>query len=100
MALTSPHPSIEAQTILHFDWRVEIAVATGHSVARVGVPTVVIGLTLSSGVILTYRLTQEELHQWRFSLAKGVRDLAYLEKKKPPPHMFVPGKKTPAVRVV
>jgi hypothetical protein len=100
MALTAPHPSIAEQTVVLIDWRVDIAVATGHSVARVGVPTVVLGLTLSSGIILTYRLTQEELHQWRFALAKGVRDLAYLEKKKPPPNMFVPGKKAAAIRVV
>ena len=100
MSLTSPHPSIAAQTIVLIDWRVDIVVGTGHSVARVGVPTIVLGLTLSSGIILTYRLTQEELHQWRFSLAKAVRDLAYLDKKRPPPNMFAPGKKVSAVRVV
>eukprot|EP00331_Platyophrya_macrostoma_P022496 CAMPEP_0176453982 /NCGR_PEP_ID=MMETSP0127-20121128/29610_1 /TAXON_ID=938130 /ORGANISM="Platyophrya macrostoma, Strain WH" /LENGTH=70 /DNA_ID=CAMNT_0017843041 /DNA_START=116 /DNA_END=328 /DNA_ORIENTATION=+ len=57
-----------------------------NDVDQVAVPIAVVGLKLSSGVVLTYRLRQEDLHQWRFAMAKVLRDLVYLEKKRPPVH--------------
>ena len=65
------------------DWKVDVVVAS-ELLNRVAVPTVLVALQLSDGRVLTYRLSTEELHQWRYSLAKGVKDLAYLEKKRPP----------------
>jgi len=88
MALTTPHASILDQSIVSVDWKVDVVVATGHSLNRVGVPVAVIALTLSSGIVLSYRLSQEELHQWRFQLAKAVRDLTYLQKKQPQAGFF------------
>lgn len=79
-----PDPSLDAFTVADIDWRVDVLVSS-DAVTRVSTPTIVLSLLLSDGTRATYRLSQEELHQWRFSLAKAVKDLAYLEQKRPPP---------------
>ena len=84
MALSSANtPSILDQQVSDVDWRIDVLVSSSHALRRVAVPTVLLTLTLSSGVALQFRLTQADLHQWRFVMAKAVRDLAYLEKKRP-----------------
>ena len=84
MALSSANtPSILDQQVADVDWRIDVLVSSSHALRRVAVPTVLLTLTLSSGVALQFRLTQADLHQWRFVMAKAVRDLAYLEKKRP-----------------
>lgn len=85
MELAAPCPSLLKQSIGSIDWRIDVLVGASHTVQRIGSPTIVLSLTLApSGVTLTFRLTQADLHQWRFVMAKAVRDLAYLEKKRPP----------------
>ncbi|KEG08087.1 hypothetical protein DQ04_08031010 [Trypanosoma grayi] len=83
MALTAPHSSLLRERIVDVDWEVDVLVASGQ-LARVGVPTVLLTLTLSSGIVLRYRLTVAELQQWRFTMAKVVRDHIYLERAQPP----------------
>jgi hypothetical protein len=84
MSVTGWHGSVAAATIQRLDWRIDVLISTLNHVQKVNVPVIVLSLTLSTGAVLVYRLTAEEFHQWRFSLAKAVRDMAYLEKKKAP----------------
>ena len=84
MSLSSAHtPSILDQQVADIDYRIDVLVSSSHALRRIAVPTVLLTLTLTSGVALQFRLTQADLHQWRFVMAKAVRDLAYLEKKRP-----------------
>ncbi|KAF8278430.1 hypothetical protein TcBrA4_0113800 [Trypanosoma cruzi] len=77
-AVNSP---LQRERILDVDWTVDVLVSSGQ-ISRVGIPTVALTITLSSGSVLRYRLTMEEFHQWRFTMAKVVRDQLYLEKKR------------------
>ena len=78
-----PAGTAEGVTIVDVDWSVDVVVSSSD-LAKVAVPTVLLTLTLSDDRVCRYRLSQEQLHQWRFALAKAVKDAAYLEKKAPP----------------
>lgn len=66
-------------------WRIDIPITSLNQSGAVAVPIVVLELVFpGTGEIRTYRLRAEELHQWRFSLAKGMRDAVYLQAKEPP----------------
>ena len=88
MSLTVPHGSIATLTITSMDWRVDVLIASSSHVNRLSAVTVVLSLTLSDGRVLQWRLGAADVHQWRYQLAKAVRDLAYLQMKQPPAHMF------------
>ncbi|KAH9584268.1 hypothetical protein LSM04_006239 [Trypanosoma melophagium] len=64
-----------------------VLLASGE-LASVGVPIVFLSITVNNGndsnnnnTLLQYRLKVQEFHQWRFTMARVVRDLIYLEKK-------------------
>lgn len=76
-------PTVDPLTIANVDWSVEILVSSSE-VSRVAVPVVNLTLTLTDGTVQSYRLSQQDVHQWRFTLAKAVKDAAYLDSKAPP----------------
>ncbi|ORC86428.1 uncharacterized protein TM35_000281440 [Trypanosoma theileri] len=98
MSLTTPLASIPRQRIVDVDWTLDVLIASGE-LPRVGVPIICLSITVSNdesnnsdsnsnsdnnnnnNTVLQYRLTVHEFHQWRFTMAKVVRDLLYLEKK-------------------
>ena len=47
-------------------------------------PLIALSLTTDDGRVLQYKLTQQELAQWRYTLARAVKDLDYLERKRRP----------------
>jgi hypothetical protein len=85
-ALTAPHGSIGAASIVEVQWKVDVLMTSLNEVEQVAVPVAVVGIRLSNEIVLTYTLSPDELHQWRFALAKGMRDVLYLQAKQPP-HM-------------
>jgi hypothetical protein len=64
-------------------WAVDVILASSllRSTRLNATPMINLSLTLDDGRVLSYRLTQEELHQWRYTLARGLKDLDYLERK-------------------
>jgi hypothetical protein len=80
---SSGTPNVDPLSIANVDWSVEILVSSSE-VSRVAVPVVNLTLTLTDGTVQSYRLSQQDMHQWRFTLAKAVKDAAYLDSKAPP----------------
>lgn len=84
MSLTAPHGSVAAATVADVQWKVDVLMTSLNEVEQVAVPVAIVAVRLTNHVVLTYTLTPEELHQWRFALAKGMRDVLYLQSKQPP----------------
>lgn len=85
MAVAAPHGSLWGRRITDIAWAVDVVLSTS-AVAPVrlnATPIVAVSLTLDDGRVLAFRLRQEELHQWRYTLARAYKDVAYLERKRP-----------------
>lgn len=77
------HGSLGAATIVDIQWRVDVVLSSLSELDQVAVPVALLSVRWSNHVVLTFWLKPEDLHQWRFALAKGLRDMLYLEKKQP-----------------
>ena len=69
-------------TIESIEWSVDIVVCSTEA-NKVNTPIINIQLKLSNNTTCCYCLSQEELHQWRYSFANAVRNLAHLINIKP-----------------
>jgi hypothetical protein len=88
MAESSAEVALEnacgGRTVTDIHWSVDVILASSllRSTRLNATPMINLSLTLDDGRVLSYRLTQEELHQWRYTLARGLKDLDYLERKR------------------
>ena len=71
--------------IVDIAWRVDVVLSSDElrSPRHNAQPMTVVNVMLSDGRVLAWRLRAEELHQWRYILSKAVKDLTYLERKRP-----------------
>jgi hypothetical protein len=85
-SVTSPHGSLFGRTVVDVQWAIEVVVSSSYlrSSRLNATPLVHVTLTLDDGRALSYRLSQAELHQWRYTLARSIKDLEYLERKRRP----------------
>ncbi len=79
-------PLVDPLSIVDISWRADVVISSSalHPVRSNGAPLLTLNLALSDGRTLAYRMTQETLHQWRYSMAKATKDLIYLQQKAPP----------------
>ena len=73
-------------TVTATSWRVDVVLSSDalRAPRHNAQPVAVVNLALSDGRLVALRLRPEELQQWRYTLAKAVKDVAYLERKRPP----------------
>lgn len=85
-SLTAPHGPLVGVKIVDLQWSIEIVLSSSILRAKNlnATPLVTLCITLEDGRVLSFRLTQSELHQWRYTIARACKDLAYLDRKKPP----------------
>ena len=74
------------RSVTSVQWAVDVMLSSSEVRApRLNAtPLVSLTLTLDDGSTRSYRLTAEELGQWRHAMAKGLKDLDYLERKRRP----------------
>ena len=72
------------QAFTDVQWSVDVMLSSSATRApRLNAtPLVTLALTLDDGSQRVYRLSSEELGQWRHALAKGLKDVEYLERKR------------------
>ena len=73
-------------TVTATSWRVDVILSSDalRAPRHNAQPIAVVNMALSDGRVVALRLRPEELHQWRYTLAKAVKDMAFLERKRPP----------------
>jgi len=78
---TSPQPLFPH--ILSVRYRVDVIMRT-TAAQKAMVPVVQLQLHLSDGRVVQYEVTTAMLHTLRYNIAKALKDIHYLEMRRPP----------------